>query len=146
MATSKAIRVVECKVGLPPAEAAWVGTQSELFKTAQALVEGYVEFASVGAPGVRVVANEEGRYKWQEANACGFFGPFAFVGVTTGGQAMRSLTDDEVRKCMAFYEKFKSVPPADDEVGVVFGEAAIDAFRRRSDEVRRELAAQWAAL
>ncbi len=62
------------------------------------------------APNVRLVAAENWQLVRDQPNSCGMYGAFFFARFRRDG-VMLSLTQEDKRKCLRWYELKKDVPP-----------------------------------
>jgi len=112
-------------------------------------VGGFIEVVPIGPNGVDVVCNEEGMFSGPGGgplpqNAAGFLGDILIVGHDNESGDPRSLTDEEVRKGLAYLERFKDVKhPGDEGTSIIGGQPSIDLFM---DAKARGILGVWASL
>jgi hypothetical protein len=95
------------------------------------IVDGDVEFVPIG-PEIDAVCNANSAIDGLPHNAAGILGNFLIVATDTESGTTRDMTDEEIRKGLAYLERFKDVRHSG------FGSALV------SGSEGAELLAQWA--
>ena len=115
-------------------------------KLAQDLVGGYVEVAWLGGE-VKVLLNEDGLIKNLPSN-CGFVGTLVFFHDTCDGVSdWDSLSDEEVRKIMAWTTiHAHNVHPGYIGPQIITGDEAIAAYRKKLQKEGQKIEDEWNAI
>lgn len=97
-----------------------------------ATVGGFIQMVPIG-PNVEVVCNEEGMFAGPGGtplpfNAAGYLGNILIVSLDDDGDE-RGLTDDEIRKGLAYLERYADLKhDLSGDVSIIEGKASVDAF------------------
>ena len=105
-------------------------------------VGGLIEYVPIG-PEIDVVCNDQGAIDELPLNVAGFVGSILIVATDERTGVTRDMTDEEIRKGLAYLDCFKNVQHAGPACGFVSGEETI---RRVLAENARATLNVWISL
>jgi hypothetical protein len=105
-------------------------------------VGGFIEFVPIG-PEIDVVCNDQGAIEELPQNAAGFVGSILIVATNERTGETRDLTDEEIRKGLAYLQRFQDVQHPGVACGWVSGAEHIE---RLLAEKARRIANVWDSL
>ena len=105
-------------------------------------VGGFIEYVPIG-PEIDVVCNDQGAIDELPLNAAGFVGSILIVATNERTGATRDMTDEEIRKGLAYLERFQDVQHPGVACGYVSGAENIE---RVLTEKARRITSDWDRL
>jgi Domain of unknown function (DUF3846) len=105
-------------------------------------VGGFIEYVPIG-PEIDVVCNDQGAIEGLLQNAAGFVGKILIVATDERTGATRDMSDEEIRKGLAYLQRFQDVQHPGVACGFVSGAENIE--RVLADKAKR-IVSVWDSL